>query len=132
MNKEAILDAVRHRPRLSPIFGSTHNIPERVAEYNPDLFLCHNVVTDRIEVHSLANSGDTFCANLPYKSLDARTIRWIWENDIRVHGKNIFKRIEASEQAYERMKQREYKNWIEDVGKETQSLFAKDAWTFAT
>lgn len=133
MNYEfMVLRALEHRPRLTPIFGSTLNIPDRLREYNADLFLCHNCVTDKFEIHSLANLGDTFCGELPFRTLDSRTLHWVWENDIRVHGKAIFERIEQSEEQFKENKAREFKRWVEDVGKETRSLFAKDAWAMGT
>lgn len=125
--------AIANRPRLTPIFGSTLHIPERLHEYNADLFVCHNVVSGRFELHSLSNPGiDTFCAELPFKSLDNRTLVWVWENDVRVHGKAIFERLDRSEAAWKKRKDRDFKNWVEAVGKETQSLFAKDAWALGT
>lgn len=124
--------AVEHRPRLTPIFTSSLNIPDRLYEYNPNLFLCHNIVSGKFEIHSLDNSRDTFCGNLPFKTLDARALHWVWENDIRVHGEAIFERIYKSEEDFKKSKDREYRNWLESVGKETQSMFAKDAWTAGT
>lgn len=125
--------AVANRPRLTPMFGSALNIPERLREYNPDLFICHNIVTGRLEIHSLGqNSIDTFCGELPFKTLDSRTLYWVWENDVRVHGKAIIERIMQSEEDFHKRKDREFRNWVEDVGKETQSLFAQDAWAMGT
>lgn len=121
--------AVASRPRLTPVFGSALHIPERIYEYDPDLFLCHNCVTGRFEIHSLGQQSiDTFCAELPFKALDSRTLYWVWENDVRVHGKAIIERIDRSEADFQKSKDREFRNWVEAVGKETQSLFAKDAW----
>jgi hypothetical protein len=134
MNSEFIQEVrekVRHKPRLTPLFTSTHCIPERLYEYNPRLFICFNNVENSYEIHSL-DQEFSFSAKLPYPTLDARTIRYIWTNDIRVHGKAIFQRIEDGEERHRKQKEREYKNWVEAVGKETQSLFAKDAWTYAT
>lgn len=120
--------AVQHRPRLTPLFGSTLNIPERLYEYNLNLFICHNEVTGRFEIHSLDNKGDTKCGDLPFKTLDNRALHYIWDNDIRVHGEDIFRRIEQSEENHKKSKDRDFKNWVESVGKETRSMFAKDAW----
>lgn len=124
-----VLEKIQYRPRLIPMMDHTLNIPQRLYDYHPSLFMCFNTHTQRYELHSLDQEGDSFCATSPYKDLDARTLRWVWKNDIRVHGKDIFLRIEKSQEDYKKRKDREHKNWIEDVGKETQSLFAKDAWT---
>lgn len=124
--------AVEHRPRLTPVLTSTLNIPDRLHEYSPDLFICHNCVSNRFEIHSLANAVDTMCGELPFKTLDARTLHWVWQNDIRVHGKAIFERLEQSEEQFKAGKDRDFKNWVEAVGKETRSMFAKDAWAMGT
>lgn len=130
--QQSVRRKIEDHPHLVPLFGSTHCIPERLYEYNPDLFLCFNGKTDQFEIHSLANQGDSICGVLPYRHLDARAIRYVWENDIRIHGKNIFRRIEQGEEKQKKQKDREFKNWIEDVAKETQTMMAKDAWAMGT
>ena len=134
MNSEFIQevkDRVRHKPRLTPIFTSTHEIPERVFEYSERMFLCYNIHKGRYEVHNL-DQEETYCADLPYRSLDARTLRWIWKNDIRVHGMDIFRELDKNEEDMKKSKERDFRNWVESVGSETQSMFAKDAWMGAT
>lgn len=129
--KEEVRKNVANKPRLTPIFTSTHDIPERVYEYNSRLFVCFNSVENAFELHHL-DQQISFCAKLPYATLDARTLHYIWQNDIRVHGNAIFKRVEDSEERQRKQKDREFHNWVEDVAKETQSMIAKDAWTYAT
>lgn len=126
-----VREKVRHKPRLTPLLTSALSIPERIYEYNPRLFLCYNNVENAFEIHNL-DQTISFCAKLPYATLDARTLHYIWQNDIRVHGKAIFKRVEDSEERQRKQKDREFHNWVEDVAKETQSMIAKDAWTYAT
>lgn len=128
--KEAVRDKIKYKPRLTPMFTSHHDIPEQVYAYNPSLFLCYNNVEDRIELHSL-DQEISFCASLPYKKLDQRTMRWMWTNDIRVHGKELMRRLDQGEADFHKAKERERKNWIEDVAKETRTMLAKDAWVGA-
>lgn len=122
---------VRHKlegqTHLLPLFGSVYNIPERLFEYNPSLFICFNADTQRYELHSI-DQEMSFAAVLPYRDLDARTLRWVWMNDIRVHGTAIFDRIQKNEEKAERQREREFSNWVQSIGRETASLFAKDAW----
>lgn len=125
--KREVTLKIDHQSHLLPLFGSVFNIPDRLFEYNPQLFICFNTDTQRYELHSLEQPV-SFAAVLPYKDLDARSLRWIWINDIRVHGRAIFDRIEQSEERAKKRQDREFHNWVESVGKETQSLFAKDAW----
>lgn len=130
--KRDVLEKIKYRPRLKAVFTSVCDTPEQLYEYNQNLFICYNRVKDRFEIHSLENPFDSYCADLPYKSLDARTLRYVRKNDIRVRGKDIFRELEAQEAKREQQKKREFSNWVEDVGKETMSAFAKDAWTFGT
>lgn len=125
--EKAVREKVEYRPRLIPVFTSDQNIPERLREYNENLFMCFNRHEQRFEIHSLEQS-DSYCTTIPYKDLDARTIRWVWQNDIRVHGKEIFRRLEREEDQREKAKKRDYSNWVRDVASETQTMFAKDAW----
>lgn len=125
--KQEVRDKIKHKPRLVPVFASTHSIPERLFEYNPRLFLCFNSVEERFEVHGL-DQAESYNATLPYRALDARALRWIMNNDIRLHGERIFQELKAQEEAREKAQKREFQNWVEDIGSETQSLIAKDAW----
>lgn len=120
-------EKIQYRPRLIPVFSHTHDIPERLYDYNPRLFLCLNRVSQKFEVHHL-DQPDSYCFSIKFDELDARVIRHVWENDIGVHGDSIFKRIEESERNFERQKEREYRNFVRDMASETQSMFAKDAW----
>lgn len=123
-----VLEKIQYRPRLIPLFDHALDIPQRIYDYHPSLFVCFNRVTQTYELHSLDQEGDSYCMALPYKELDARSLRWIWQNDIRVHGKNIFRRIDKSEEDFKASKDREHRNWVRDIAGETRSLFAKDAW----
>lgn len=119
---------------LIPVYDSTHEIPQRINRYSDDLFVVFNPKTQYYEVHSLEHSGylPSLQCVLPYRNLDARAERFIQRNDIRIHGKEIFRRIERSEELREKRRQREFKNTIRDIASETQSMFAKDAWLFGT
>lgn len=126
--EKAVREKIEYRPRLIPVFTSDQDIPERIREYNAHMFVCFNRVEQRYEVHSLDQVGDSYCTTLPYKELDVRSVRFIWENDIRVHGEEIFRRLDREEAKREKQKAREYQNWVRDVASETQGMFAKDAW----
>lgn len=123
-----VLEAVRSKSHLIPLFSSTYHIPERVREYGPRFFVVYNSKKEKFEIHHL-DQQNTYCLTIPYKELDVRALQHLWENDLSVHGTNIFRRVEQSEERMKQQKDREWKNWIEDVAKETRSAFAKDAWT---
>lgn len=118
-----------NKPFLHLLESNVFHIPERVEEYDKDMFVVFNSIKQKYELHSLEYPGDTFQTTFPFDELDARAIRHIWENDISVHGNDIFRRIEREEEKFKKDKDREQKNWIRDVASETQSMFAKSAWT---
>lgn len=126
--KQHIKRKIHNRPELIPLFSSVHRIPERLYDYDNRFFLVYNKDRSKYEIHHL-DQADTFCLTVPYDQLDARTIRHLWRNDIRVHGNGIFKRLEQSEENMKKAQQREFQNWVEAVAKDTQSEFAKSAWT---
>lgn len=127
--KTEIENRLRGKYHLKPIFQSVYGIPERLKEYDPNFFLVFNTRTQKYEIHSLENPFSTFCLTLPYDQLDVRSLRHLWKNDIRMHGKEIFNQIEKAERMQMLAQKREFSNWARDVAKETQSLMAKTAWT---
>lgn len=128
-DKENIYHLLRGRPHLSPVFSSALNIPERVKAYDADLFIVFNMNNERFEVHSYDAGETSYNATLPFKSLDARTIRYIRKNDIRVHGMKIYDRINQSEERHKKSKEKKEKDFVRDFAAEFQSEFAKDAWS---
>lgn len=117
------------RPYLYPIFSHIYDIPRRVNEYDRSFFVVFNKSNQRYEVHSLDYPGDnTHSLTIPYEELDERTLHHIYKNDIRVHGAEIFRRLEWAEEKERIRKEREEKNLARDFAIEHQSAFAKDAW----
>jgi hypothetical protein len=118
------------RTSLYPIFSHVYDIPRRVYDYDPSFFVVFNKHNQKYEVHSLDYPGnDTISCTIPYPELDVRTLEYIYNNDIRVHGKEIFHRVERAEAKARIRAERERKNFDVDFAKEHQSAFAKDAWS---
>lgn len=120
---------LKDRHFLYLIEESVHDIPKRVEEYDEDMFVVFNSLKQKYEIHSIQYPGETFQMTIPYNELDVRTLQHLWENDLSVHGKNIFRKIERDEAKMKKDKDREFKNWVQGVASETKSMFAKDAWT---
>lgn len=116
------------------IENDVFNISSRIEDYDKDMFIVFNKRKKAFEIHSLeyapmiASPKDTFQTTIPYKELDIRTLHHVYDNDIKVHGRKIFERIERQEEMNEKQKQRDYKNWLRAMASETKSMFAKDAW----
>lgn len=127
--RNEIFRRLQYRPFMHLVEDNVLGIPKRIEEYDADMFVVFNSLKQKYELHSIQFSGDTFQLTFPYDELDARALRHVWENDLAVHGKHIFNRIEKDEEKAKKDKDREMKNWIQDVASETRSMFAKDAWT---
>jgi hypothetical protein len=127
--EQSVRERIEKRPYLLPIFSHIHDIPRRVRDYDASFFVVFNKNSQKYEVHSLDYPGDdTHSLTVPFEELDARTLEHIWTNDIRVHGNEIFKRLELSEEKARIRREREEKNFRRDFAIEHQSAFAKDAW----
>lgn len=117
------------RPYLIPLFSHIYDIPRRVYDYDASFFMVFNKNNQKYEIHSLDYPGnDTLSCTIPYEELDGRTLEHLWMNDIRVHGDEIFKRLDLAEEKARIRKERDRKNFDIDFAKEHQSAFAKDAW----
>lgn len=127
--EQEVLIRIEKRPNLTPIFTHVYDIPRLVHDYDASFFMVFNKRNQKYEIHSLDYPGDdTISCTLPYPELDSRALDHLWMNDIRVHGTDIFKRIERAEEKEQIRKERERKNFDFDFAKEHQSAFAKDAW----
>lgn len=127
--RQEILTRLQYRPFLHLVEKSVYDIPKRIEEYDPDMFVVFNAVKQKYELHSIQYPGDTFQTTFPFDELDVRALRHVWENDLSVHGREIFRRIEQGEEKAKKAKLREFKNWVQATASETKSMFAKDAWT---
>lgn len=125
--KNKINDILSDRPHLEAVYTHTLNIPERVREYDNTLFLVFNNQTTRFEIHS-TDTNESYNASVPFRNLDARTIRHIMRNDVRVHGHKIMERLNKSEEKKQKQQAKAEKDHMRDFAKEFQGEFAKDAW----
>lgn len=144
---------VRLRPHLLPVFSSLYQIPERLREYDPNLFVVLNAirniekaegvpVSERTpfppgvipkwgawyEIHSLAHTGNTFAMAVPYGELDARILRDVWSGDLRVHGDRIFREIDEHNERLEATNRRDLRNFASAMARDSQLAFARASW----
>jgi hypothetical protein len=98
--KLAKLNEIRERLTgkrwLEVMETNVFNIPERVAEYDPNMFVCYNRALGEYEVHSLRNRDDnTHCLSVPWAELDDRTLKLIAARDLnRRYLKDIVREID--------------------------------------
>lgn len=125
-----VLLKIEKKPELKPVFTNTYDIPRRIKDYDSSFFVVFNTKKQRFEIHSLEYpEGQTLSCTIPYTELDERAIQHLWKNDIRVHGKEIFRRLEANEEKARTRKEKELKDFNRDFAIEHRSAFAKDAWS---
>jgi hypothetical protein len=128
--KQKAREVLGNKTYLEPMFTSCYDIPRRVYDYDNSFFVVFNHNTKKYEIHCVDYpEGNTKSMTIPFPTLDVRTLYHLWENDIRVHGKDIFRRIEEGEERARKRQEREHKNHVESFAREFQSEFAKSAWT---
>lgn len=123
-----IYDRLRGKPHLLPLQSNVFAIPERIEEYDPALFIVLNTRTQRYEVHSLANRGNTYCFAVGFNQIDSRILHTIRESNIRVRGREIFDEIDRHNEKIEKRRERQWENERRARIEEMKPTFAKVAW----
>lgn len=113
---------------LQPIFYSAYDIPRRLREYDPALFVVWNTGRECYEVHSLAHIGSTYAADVPGNCLDARVEEVIRMGDLRIRGNKILTELFEHNKRVRERRERDAKNRRESVAEMLQPAFAKMAW----
>ncbi len=108
--KTMIKDRLRGKPWLKPIFSNVFCIPERLRRNDPNLFVVFNSLTDKYEIHSLENKGNSFSLQVPFEELDARIEEFVKKYDLRRHGRKIFYEMESKNEAIEKSMERDRAN----------------------
>ena len=125
-----ISDRLRGNPHLLPIFSSTLSIPERLKEYDDNLFVVLNAERQWYEVHSLDNKGDTFCFVVPLNELDARVLYIARKNNIRVHGKKVLDEITEHNRKLEESNKKKRTEEIRLAAREMRPYIKKMAYGY--
>ncbi len=124
-----VADRLQGKPHLEPLlcFG-VYDIPRRLREYDPSLFVVRNHRRRRFEVHSVDNKGSTFCCDVPYDQLDSRVEEAVKRGNIRVRGPQIFQEIDEYNERLERSMKRARRTELEGIAEEMHPYFRDDAW----
>lgn len=122
---------------LIPVFTSVYRIPERVYDYDPDLYVALNVSRQVdfakgrkpnpppagiipkwgawYEIRSLKHG---LVMSNPFGELDTRILRKIWEGDLRMRGRRVFEEIDEHNERLAKQKEREWRNKNEALAHE--------------
>lgn len=128
MYRTKIKDRIKHKPWLIPMFSNIFCIPERLRRNDPNLFVVFNKATQKYEIHSLDNKGDSFSLQVPFKELDARTEEFVKKYDLRRHGMKIYREIDEHNERLEEQNRRQRSNDIYDMAREIYPLFKRYAY----
>jgi|GEM_PF-2034988 len=128
MYKIKVKDRLRGKPHLRPVYSNTYCIPERLRAMDSNLFVVFNTKTQKYEIHSLANKGDSFSLQVPFRELDARCENFVMKYDLRRHGWQIYRDIEAENEERERAMEREQANRAQILASELHKPVRKLAY----
>jgi len=123
-----IHDRIGHKKHLRLITSSVYDIPRRLREIDPNLFVVFNTVSQKYEIHSLANKGNSFSLYVPFRELDARLITFVKKYDLRRHGKQIYKDIDTHNEKLETSLERQRDNELHAIAEEIHPYVKKLAW----
>lgn len=117
---------------LIPMWTNVFYMPERIYEYNPTLFVCWNKLSQKYEIHSIAGGPNVSSreAVLDFDELDVRALYYLWERDIRVHGVDIFRRIEESQRRAQERRKKAFENHVQALARETRNIFRHLSYGF--
>jgi hypothetical protein len=127
--RNQIHDRLRGKQYLLPVYHSVLNIPERVREFDSSMFVVLNTKSQRFEVHSLDNIGNTFCVAVGFNDLDERLINMLYKGNVRTRGKAILEEIDLHNEKLKASRERSRRNDLEAIASEMRSSFAKVAWS---
>lgn len=128
VRETAIQDIVSKNPHLFHIKSDVFGIAERLKEYDDNIFVLYNAKTQKYEVHSLDNKGNTFCFNVPFRQLDVRTVDFVRKFNVRTRGTAIFKEMDEINAKLEKSKERQRRNDIRGIAEKMAPHFKKFAW----
>ena len=127
--EEEIRQRIMGKDWLVLINTSVHDIPERLREYDSDMFVVWNIKKQQYEIHTLANIGDTFGVHLPFGALDARAIETVKRMDARTRGaENIIKEMDKYNDELTERERRRRSNDVNAIAREMAPAFRKLAW----
>ena len=112
--KSEIRRRLRGKHHLTPIYTSSLSIPERLYEQDSALFVVLNAKTQRYELHSLNNKGNTFFMSVGVNELDGRLFEIVRRNDLRIRGNKILAEVDAHNEAIERENKRKRRDELEN------------------
>jgi hypothetical protein len=124
--KEEIRRQLWNKPHLKVMESNVLHIPERLYEYDPDLFVVFNIRSQKYEIHSLANKGNTHCVTVPWNQLDVRAIELFAKGDQRRRSfKEIIREIDEYNEKLERRHEKYRRDELNAMAREVRPVFKR-------
>lgn len=128
LKRAEIEDRISGKSYLRVIETSALSIPERLHEYDPNMFICFNYLNNEFEVHSLRNrERNTFALSVPFPELDHNLLDLVAMRDQnRRPLKEILREIEQKNEAIDRARERNRDDELHMIAKDSANrLFKK-------
>lgn len=122
---KTIHEAVNRKGHLKVIESNVFDIPQRLKDYDKNLFIVYNLKKDRFEIHSLENPFDSYCISIPYKELDERTLTLVRRGDMKTRGMSFINSVIREEEKRIEREEKEKREFLRDFAKEYRTLFSK-------
>lgn len=123
-----IHDRLQGKSFLFLVETSIYHIPERLEEYDPNMFICFNSLIQEYEVHSLRNKGDTHALSIPWAELDQRTLDFVADRDQnRRPLKDIIREIDKRNEEREKRREKYRRSEINSIAREVRPIFKRFA-----
>jgi hypothetical protein len=149
-----VLCRIQNRPHLLPIFDHVYDIPRRLREYKPSLFVVVNAIRNMeksigvktedltkvphgvvprwgawFEVHDLEQQeGETRVLTVRYGALDERILRDLWRSDLRVQGRALFDEVDRHNQRLIESMKKDQRNFAGALARESRLFMARASW----
>lgn len=132
MNKSKlreIHDRISGKPYLHVLETNPYGIPERLEEYDPNMFICFNSLLQEYQVHSLGNKEkNTFALSVPWKELDSRILDYVASRDQNKRPlKEIIREIDRRNEEREERNIRHRRSELNAIARETRTIFKRFA-----
>lgn len=97
-----------------PIFRDTFDIVKRIKQIDSSYFILFNKISGLFEIHSSKQKGGSFCLELPFPCLDARTLTFARKYRVE-RAREIFAQMERENETLEKRRKAEEADFAQEI-----------------
>lgn len=97
-----------------PVKSDVFNINIRIKQIDSSYFILWNRISQKFEIHSKEQKGGSFCLELPFNCLDARTLEYVRKYRSQ-NAKEIFAEIDKENEHLNRIRENETGEMLEEM-----------------